>query len=246
MKKAVMKAVVAMATVALVSPAARAAEATVGLDLASAYVFRGVTFNDGLVAQPSLEVAGLPVTLGVWANNDIDDYNDTFESGQFSEVDLYASYAIPVEGVDASIGYTEYTYPGAGSVSMVGTNAVATRGIADREVSASLGLDAPLAPSIGLYYGLDGAIEEQFYADLSVGHDLDLAEGIGLSLGALVSYKVQPDGSTADDGFDRYELSASVGYSIASVGVTYIGEIDDDVLMVDEDVVVSAGISHSF
>ncbi|MDP6631544.1 MAG: MltA-interacting MipA family protein, partial [Kiritimatiellia bacterium] len=43
-----------------------AAEASVSLDVASAYVFRGATLNDGLVLQPGLEISGLPVTLGVW------------------------------------------------------------------------------------------------------------------------------------------------------------------------------------
>lgn len=226
MKKAVMKAVVAVAALAVVSPAARAAEATVGLDVASAYVYRGVTLSEEVSIQPSLEVSGLPVTLGVWADFDT-------EAEGMIETDFYASYGIPVEGVDASVGYTEYAY-GAGA--------------AEREVSLSAGIEAPLSPALGLYYMVDSDFptDGQFFADLSVGHDLELAEGVGLSLGALVSYIVQGDDAVADDGFNHYEVSASLGYKIASVGVTYIGEIDDDVLVVDEDVVVSAGISHTF
>lgn len=236
MKKAVMKAVVAMAAVALASPAARAAEATVGLDVASAYVFRGITLSDEVSIQPSLEVAGLPVTLGVWADFDA-------EAEGMIETDFYASYGLPVEGVDASVGYTEYAY-GAGA--------------AEREVSLSAGIEAPLAPTVGLYYMVDSdfTTKEQFYADLSVGHDLELAEGIGLNLGAAVSYVVQGEGSTADDGFNHYEASATLSYKIASLGVKYIGQIDDEVLTdadpvagaagYDEDVVVTAGISHSF
>jgi len=39
-----------------VAPAA-AAEATAAVDFASAYVWRGLTFNDGFVIQPSIDVA---------------------------------------------------------------------------------------------------------------------------------------------------------------------------------------------
>lgn len=225
--KVVAKSVAAVALLALVAaPAARAAEATVGVDVASVYVYRGITISDEVSVQPSIEVAGLPVTLGVWADFDTD-------AEGFIETDFYGSYALPVEGVDASVGYTEYSY-GAG--------------LAEREVSLSAGIDAPLAPSVGLYYMADSdfTTDGQFYADLSVGHDLELAEGVGLSLGGLISYIVQGDDATADDGLNHYELSASLGYQMFSLGVTYIGEIDDDVLMVDEDVVVTAGLSHSF
>ncbi len=236
--KVVAKSVAAVALLALVAaPAARAAEATVGVDVSSAYVFRGVTLNDGAVAQPYLEVSGLPVDLGVWGNFDIDDYDGKLEDGEFSEIDIYGSYAIPVEGVDASVGYTEYAYGRA----------------SDREVSLSVGLDLPLAPAVGLYYGLDGAIEEQFYADLSVGHDLELAEGVGLSLGGLISYIVQGDNATADDGLNQYEVSASLSYEFVSLGVKYIGQLDDDVLVdveegggYDVEVVGTLGLSHSF
>ena len=53
----------------------------VTMDLASAYVFRGITFNDGVVFQPGIEASGLglpeaygAVAVGAWANYDIDDY----------------------------------------------------------------------------------------------------------------------------------------------------------------------------
>jgi uncharacterized protein (TIGR02001 family) len=225
--KVVAKSVAAMALAALVAaPAARAAEATVGADVASVYVFRGVTLSDEVQVQPYMEVSGLPVDLGVWASFDTD-------AESVIETDFYGSYTLPVEAVDASVGYTEYSY-GAGSF--------------DREVSLGVGLDLPLAPAVGLYYMVDssGGYEGQFYGDLSVGHDLEIAEGVSLSVGALVSYIMQGDDIEVDDGLNHYEVSASLAYSMLSAGVTYVGEIDDDVLVVDEDVVVTVGISHSF
>ena len=236
MKKQVMKSVAMTALLAVTSSPALAAEATVGADISSAYVFRGITLNDGVVAQPYLEVSGLPVDLGVWGNIDIDDYDGALDEGQFSEIDIYASYAIPVEGIDASIGYTEYTYPQGGE--------------ADREVGLSLGLDLPLAPTVGVYYGLDGAVEENLYADFGIGHDFELAEGVSLSLGALIGYLYPEEG---EDGFHQYELSASFAWSFLTLGVTYIGQIDDDVLVDVEDgggydveVVGTLGLSYGF
>ena len=111
MEKVAIKVVAAAALLALVSaPAVRAADATVGVDVNSAYVFRGVTLNEGFVAQPYLEVSGLPIDIGVWGNFDIeDDDARSVDGGQFSETDFYGSYSLPVEEVDVSIGYTEYT-----------------------------------------------------------------------------------------------------------------------------------------
>lgn len=250
MKKGTVKSVAMAALLAVASSPAMAAEATVGLDLASAYVFRGATFNDGLVAQPYLDVSGLPVDIGFWGNIDIDDYDNSYESGEFSEIDVWASYTLPIEGIDASIGYAEYTYPGLGGAELVDGEAVATRGVADREVSLSVGMDVPLAPAVGLYYGIDGGIEKNFYADFGIGHEMELAEGVGLSLGALIGYFVPDEGA---DGFNQYELSASLSYSFLSLGVTYVGQVDDEVLVDAEDggtydveVIGTLGMSYAF
>ncbi|HMO05740.1 MAG TPA: hypothetical protein PKC67_05905 [Kiritimatiellia bacterium] len=234
MEKVAMKVVAATALLALVSaPAVRAAEATVGVDVNSAYVFRGVTFNDGFVAQPYLEVSGLPIDIGVWGNLDIEDYDGAVDGGQFSEIDIYGSYTLPIEAVDASIGYTEYTYPQGAE--------------ADREISLSLGLgDVLLAPSLGIFYGLDGGIEENVYLEAGVSHEVAVTEDIGLSLGAVVGYLDPKEG---EDGFHQYALSASLSYQFVSLGVTYYGQIDDDVLTddaYDVEVVGTLGLSYSF
>jgi hypothetical protein len=232
MKKSAVTMLTAALVAAAAAPAVRAAEATVGVDVSSAYVFRGVTFNDGFVAQPYLEVSGLPIDLGVWGNFDIDDYDGAVDDGQFSEIDIYAAYALPVEEVDISLGYTEYTYPQGAE--------------ADREISLSFGLDLPLAPALGVYYGLDGGIDGNIYVDASVGHEMELAEGVGLSLGALIAY-LEPD--EGESGFHQYELSAALSYDIVSLGVTYYGQVDDDVLTddaYDVEVVGTLGVSHSF
>jgi uncharacterized protein (TIGR02001 family) len=231
-----------------------AAEASVGVDVASAYVFRGVTFNDGFVAQPYLEVSGLPIDLGVWANFDIDDYDGAANDGQFSEIDFYASYTLPlgIDMLDVSVGYTEYMYPGSGGDPELTTDdegnpsADGTFGEADREASLSIGFDLPLAPSVGVYYGLDGGIESSTYVEAGLGHDVEIDEDLTLSLGATVGY-LSPD--EGEDGLHHWTASAGLSYSFLSAGVTYIGQLDDEVLS-DEDydveTVFTIGASYGF
>ena len=95
---------------------ASAADATAGADVVSAYVWRGITFNDGLVVQPYVDVAaGNGFAINVWGNYDIDDYDNTLDENEFSEVDLTLSYALPIEPVDITIGHIEYLFPTGGS-----------------------------------------------------------------------------------------------------------------------------------
>jgi uncharacterized protein (TIGR02001 family) len=192
------------------------AEAEVTVDVASAYVFRGVTLNDSAVLQPGLSASG-PIDISVWGNLDLADYDEIgLESGEFSEIDIAASYDIPLDldPVSFSVGYIEYTYPTAGAD-------------ADREVSIGAALGLPLEPSITAYYGVDGAVDDSVYVELAAGLEQELAEGLSGSLGAVVAYASPDEG---DDGFSHYSVSAGLSYGLLSASVTYVGQIDDDVL----------------
>lgn len=203
------------------------AEAEVTVDVASAYVFRGITFNDSAVLQPGLSASG-PIDVSVWGNLDLADYDEIgLESGEFTEIDIAASYDIPLDldPVAFSIGYVEYTYPSAG-------------GDSDREVTLGASLSIPLEPSLTAYYGIDGAVDESIYVELAAGIEEELIEGLSGNLGALVAFASPDEG---DDGFSHYSVSAGLSYGILSASVTYVGQIDDDVLpdmvpaSVDED-----------
>ena len=239
-----MKKLLVMTAVAcMVAGAASGAEVSATLDVASAYVFRGATFNDGVVVQPGMEVCGFPVVeglaVGVWGNLDIDDYDGAVADGQFSEIDLYASYDIPLptEVLGLSVGYCEYTYPSGG-------------GDADREVSIGLGLGIPLSPSVSINYGVDGGIEETLYVKLGIEHEQEVTEDLGLSASAAVGYVVP---ETGDSGFSHYVVTVGAGYSVVSASISYIGQIDDDVLpdvedggAYDADVVGMIGVGLDF
>ncbi len=199
---------------ALLSAAPAQTETSVTLDVASAYVFRGVTLNDGPVVQPGIETSAHGFTLGVWGNLDLGGYNGSLERHQFSEIDLWLTYDIPVGKAILTPGYTEYTYPGSPDG-------------ADRELSLAVGLEIPLAPFATIYYGLDGDIRKDLYFEAGAEQAFELADGLSLDLSATVGYLSQ---DTGQQGFTVYTLGAGVSYGMLTAGLTYYGRIDDQAL----------------
>jgi hypothetical protein len=238
------------------APAAKAGFAptyTAGVDISTAYIFRGATLFDKPVAQPYLSAdLATGLTVGAWSNVALDD-SDTYggDAGEVSEVDLFAEYDLPLGGspIGASVVYTEYTYPN--TVTGEGTAEDPTVSAeSDSEVGLKLSLetncalDKALSPTLGVYYGLDGAIDKALYAELGLGHTLEnVAEGINLILGGTLGY-LEPD--EGDSGLSAATLSAGLGVGPAVLKVTYVIETDEDVLGIDEEVVGTLGLSKTF
>ena len=86
-------------------------------DVASAYINRGRTLNDGAVVQPSIDVSRRlsydygSVGFNFWGNMDIGRYYGTRQAAEFSEVDLSAYWAVMAFDVDWRFEYTQYLYP---------------------------------------------------------------------------------------------------------------------------------------
>lgn len=209
-----------------------ASAGSVTADFASAYVFRGTTFNDEAVFQPGVE-AGLAipeeygsVSIGAWGNFDIGDYGGDIESSEFSEVDLYGSYSLPtiIDGVDLALGWTEYTYP--------------TGGNADKEASVGAGFSlADIALGATAYFGVGGAISGSAYYEFTAGYDFEVSTELTASLGASAAYA---DIDGGESGMNDGTVSAGLSYAIneawsAGVSGTYIAQLDDDVLVDVED-----------
>ena len=206
------------------------ADVTAAVDLNSAYIWRGITLNDGLVAQPSLDVTSGGFGLNVWANYDLDDYNDTLEKYQFSEVDLTMSYTHSLGPVDLTGGIIEYLYP---------TTEV---GGAEATQEVFLGLSCePLEKLEGFSVGVTGYYDydqvDDFYVSPYVGYSLDFCEGFSMDMGASCGivgedYSKKVSGGT-DAGFNEYTLTLGTGYSMDaytfSAHLGYTDAIDNDV-----------------
>lgn len=235
---------------------ATAAEVNLSLDAASAYVWRGATWNDSPVLQPGLEIPALklgetelPLSIGVWGNFDLErvtgpttdeEGNVTgtetvTEAGGFSEVDFWICLDLPtgIEALEASVGYVEYLYPQAG-------------GDSDRQVMATLSVDTLLEPTATIYYGIDGEINKLAFLEFGIGHSLDLTEDLALEVGALVGYAIPDEGK---DGWNNLDLSTALSWKALTATLTYVVQLDDEVLtddLFDVEVVGMLGLSHTF
>ena len=158
--------------------AAAESDVGVGLDLAalSSYVWRGQTLNDKMAAQPSLTASKAGFALNAWANVNVD---GAYE-GEFSEVDLTASYSTTLGPVALGAGIVQYLFPNQ-TLAVEDGEDVAYPGTV--EVYASVGLpDVPLAPTLTAYRDVDEI--DGTYGMLGVGHSFELAEMASLSLSA--------------------------------------------------------------
>jgi len=206
--------------------------AEAGIDVVSAYVFRGETLNDEVNVQPALSGTWGALGLGTWGNFNTD-------SSQFDEIDYTASYDLPTGDdcpVGASLGYTEYTYPTQLDAAGAGLEA-------DREVSLTLSpVDFPFGTSVMVAYGIEGPyLDEGIYVEVNAGHDLELNEDITLNGSATVG--IELGDNVVDTGLAFVALGVGTAVGPIDIGVTFIIETDDGVRLVDEDVVGTASIS---
>lgn len=234
--------VLSLLAVGAAGSAANAADVTAVLDTNSAYVWRGLTFNDGFVLQPSLDVVKDGFDVNVWGNFDLDDYDGAVESGNFSEIDLSASYTHSFGPVDASLGLIEYTFPNGAH----GTT----------EVFGGLSMDVGAGFSINtkVYYDFDQV--DDFYATVGAGYGYEINKETSLSLSGSVGYAGEDmaafyAGGT-DGGFFNYLLTASIKYMVTDAlgvgaSINYSDSLDSDVLPDDAvDTTVFGGVTISY
>lgn len=244
--------IAALATLAAAGTAshANAATATAALDMNSAYVWRGITFNDGFVLQPSIDVSANGFALNVWANYDVDDYDGAVDDNDFSEVDLTASYAFKLGALDASVGVIEYLFPTTDVTPAEADNSTS-------EIFAGLGYDLGkgFVVSTKVYYDFDQV--DDFYLTAGLGYSYSINDKTTLGLSGLISYAGEDFaefyGNGTDSGFFNYVLSASVKYMVTDAfgigaNINYTDSMDDDVLD-DEtkvDTTVFGGVSLTY
>jgi len=235
----------AITVACLVAAVAHAADVSAGVDFASAYVFRGVTLNNGFVMQPGAEISGFPIdekygsfAAGIWGNYDIDAIDS--DGSDFSEIDYYLSYSLPIEALDVGLSYTEYTYPEGGN--------------SDKEIGLSFGKELGtngLSAAVSFNYGVGGAIEGELYTLGGLSYETDLTEKLSASAGLTVGYLLDDDGP---NGFNDATASVGLGYALndtwsLSGGLTYIAQLDDEVLTdaeYDVGLLATIGLSCSF
>ncbi len=245
--------VVAGASLVSTTHAVQAAEVTAGVDLASAYVWRGVTFNDDAVLQPYVDVAhDSGLSFNVWGNMDLGSFGGTLEEGEFSEVDLTVAYAIPLpddaEMFSASVGLITYLFPQLGADTTT------------HEVYLSLGLAPVDAVSFSgdVYYDFDEV--NDFYFALGASLDLlalveDSPEGLGLGISTGIGFAGDEFAAAyagTDSGAFDWNIGISASYAVtesveATAFLNYTDSADKDVLPDQQvDIYGGVGVSYSF
>jgi hypothetical protein len=156
----------------------------------SAYVSRGRVNNDEPVVQPSLTVSKGPFSINVWGNfnltHRVTDRND------FSEIDLTATWALPVQFAGIEVGIAEYVFPHTEvDIEEEAESGVETRREAApgaREVFIGVGLpDLFITPHVCVYYDFDEAngayLEGLLEKEISLGNKLTLTPGFSTGYG---------------------------------------------------------------
>jgi len=244
MKKMFVAEILAMLMALGFIQSAVAADVTAIMDLNSSYVWRGITFNDGMVFQPSLDVGIGGFGFNVWGNMDLDDYDNSLESGEFSEVDLTLSYTFKLEPVGVTIGLIEYLFPGINEDEdqMEGT----------REIFLGLGMDLFDGMGAGLYIYYDFDEVEEYYVNLSLSYSVALSKTTSLDFGAAAGYAGEEydNGGQDEAGFYDYLLSIGLSYAASeslSMGATinYTNSFDENMLP-DQDTDFFGGVSISY
>ncbi|NIP53886.1 MAG: hypothetical protein GWN81_15640, partial [Phycisphaerae bacterium] len=65
-------------------------EGSAGIEVTSAYIFRGGTVNDEINVNPTIEAGTGNLTFGSWGQFNTD-------TEEFEEIDFYVSYALPLD-----------------------------------------------------------------------------------------------------------------------------------------------------
>jgi len=154
--------------------------ASVSVDYASKFIWRGMNLNDDSVFQFNIEGGAKGFTGGIWLNMPLTDTYGTRSSGKIDEVDLSLDFSRRISGSKAgySLGVIQYTFAGYAP--------------ATTEIYGGLNFDVPLSPSVTWYRDVDEI--DGSYIQFGVGHtfekigrwsddeyvSLDLKAGVGL------------------------------------------------------------------
>jgi uncharacterized protein (TIGR02001 family) len=160
-----------------------APELSLGADLASQYVSRGVRINADPVIQPSAELCWRGLRAGVWASVDTTDYSD--REWDVQELNLELGYEKAVGPVTLAAGHIWYKFPGTEPDTA--------------EVYAGVSWERECWPELSVTVYYDYAEAKGFYVAPAAEYTWSLIEE-RLALTATVST------GWGDAGFNRYNM----------------------------------------
>lgn len=191
------------------------------------YIWRGQNIVDDHVFQPSATVGYKGLSVNVWGNRDLTDAND--QAGNFTEIDYTIDYSWDWKGVGFSTGAIYYDFPHSSAPETV-------------EVYGSAAFDAPLSPSVTLYWDVDEA--DGAYASFGLGHtfadlwrpgrgvsmSLDVGASLGFASANWNNFYFGVDKSAFTDGLLTVAFPFQIGerWSVTPA-LNYSALLDDDI-----------------
>lgn len=222
-------------------------DVSAGLDTYSAYVWRGLTLNEGWVLQPWLDasgitIGGVPFSLNLWANFDLDDYHGTVRKNRFSEVDATLSAEL---GLGFTAGFVQYSYFNGVSQDPVESS------VDTGEVFLAWSTPWAVKPAFTLYYDVEEAnaafLQCSLSGSISLGRTwtLDLIGEVGVASDGFAEYYTGTQG-----GLFHYHAFTMLTYQPwdhfgLSMAAGYMNHFKEDVLPV-QDVDFYSGVSLCF
>lgn len=212
----------------------------VSTELNSAYVYHGITYNNGAVFQPLVVVSVGDVGFYMWGNVDIGDYHGWLKPYEFSETDIGLSYSFscPQWKTKGSFVFAQYLYPQI-TDSSTGKALEGTRELIlklEQPVLDGTRL-AGLSLRSELYYDIQQV--NDIYARMGLKYTDDIIKDkMMLEMNAVAGYSGRRIAPGLKSGMHDYEVSVAVSYKInsaCSIGLKagYTDTLDRDVLPED-------------
>lgn len=162
-------------------------EVTAGADWVSSYVWRGM-YQTGVSVQPGLTLSFGGLSLGAWGSTDF--------STAAKEFDITLGF----EAGGLGIGITDYWWEGEGNPYGHYTDAHFIEGAVSYNFGESFPLTLSWNTMLGLHADKDGEGKQQYSTyvgagyDFSVGEDITLSAGIGVSPWTGIYHKAGTEG----------------------------------------------------
>ena len=183
------------------------------IGVASQYVWRGSVQRGEPVVQGDLIVSSGGASLSAWFSNSYPSPEPQFAGKNVVEFDFTADYSGNIGSLGYSLGTIYYTYLYDAHSNFV-------------ELYAGLSYDAPVSPSLTVYYTAKG-VQSGFYKTGDIWVDLALSSTVaGFDLSATASYvswKADAINRAIVAGLDRYRSGVSLVQLLLSKSVEING-----------------------
>jgi len=201
---------------------------TAGLDASSAYAFHGMTYNKNAVLQPYMTVAHKSFVYNLWCNYNLKSDNNGlgyFPAGEFTEIDHFFTYLLPVKFADLDVTLGIYNYP------MLGWKS-------DKELQfgGSKTLHPLFIPFARACYMIGGSMAKNLYCEFGTKGETPIVKDLIFCYQLKASFESQGFLPGTPAGMKDFLGTAGVKWMATkstgiSAKINYVGQLDKKILV---------------